>query len=131
MKEKFLRFMYGRYGMDTFGRFLLVSALISYFLSMFVAQRPLYLLALILLCYSYFRIFSKDIYKRSSENQLFLKKTAGVRRAWSSRKYQFQQRRAFHIYKCPTCRQKIRIPRGKGRIEIRCPKCNSTFIKHS
>lgn len=131
MKEKFLRFMYGRYGIDTFGRFLLGSALVCYLLYMFIGKNPLYLLALILLCYSYFRIFSKNIYKRSSENQLFLKKTAGIRRVWASKKYQFQQMRAFHIYKCPTCKQKIRIPRGKGRIEIRCPKCNSTFIKHS
>lgn len=131
MKEKFLRFMQGRYGIDTLGRFLLGSALVSYLLYMFIGKSLLYFLALIFLCYAYFRMFSKDIYKRSSENQNFLKKTAGIRRVWAGRKYHFQQMRAFHIYKCPTCKQKIRIPRGKGRIEIRCPKCNSTFIRHS
>ena len=131
MKEKFLRFMQGRYGIDTLGRFLLGSALVSYLLYIFIGKSLLYFLALIFLCYAYFRMFSKDIYKRSSENQNFLKKTAGIRRVWAGRKYHFQQMRAFHIYKCPTCKQKIRIPRGKGRIEIRCPKCNSTFIRHS
>ena len=57
----------------------------------------------------------------------------GIRlRAWfSTQKNLLAQRKTHQIYKCPTCRQKIRVPKGKGKIEIRCPKCQTRFIKKS
>ena len=131
MKEKFLRFMQGRYGIDTFGRFLLGSALASYLLYMFIGKSLLYFIALILLCYSYFRMFSKNISKRYAENQKYLTMTAGIRRKIASWKSQLAQRKIYHIYRCPGCKQKIRVPRGRGKIEIRCPKCNTRFVKKS
>ena len=72
-----------------------------------------------------------DHSKRYAENQLYLKYTAGIRKKISAIRYGFSQRKHYHIYKCPSCGQKIRIPRGKGKIEIRCPKCNAHFIKKS
>lgn len=131
MKEKFLRFMSGRNGMDHFNRALLISALLFYILSLFTNWGILYWLAFILLFYSYYRMFSRNLYKRSEENRTYLNKTANLRYKARSKWAQLKQMRTYHIYKCPTCRQKIRIPRGKGRIEIRCPKCQSTFIKNS
>ena len=113
MKEKFLRFMQGRYGADTLSKVLLGAGLI------------------VVLIYCYFRIFSRNVSKRYAENQAFLAKTYKIRMFFQRQKSIWKQRKVYHIYKCPGCKQKIRIPRGKGKIEIRCPKCGTTFIKKS
>ena len=131
MKEKLMRFMYGRYGTDSLGYFLMISALVLSLLSGFFDWGLVYILAEAVLVYTCFRMFSRNIYKRSAENQAFLKHTAKIRFWWHSQKSLMLQRKTHHIYKCPTCHQKIRIPKGKGRIEIRCPKCQTTFIKNS
>jgi len=131
MKEKFIRFMSGRNGVDELNRFLLIVTLICYFVSLFTGWKLLYSIAFVLLFYAYFRMFSRNLYKRSAENRTYLDKTANIRYKWNAKLSQLKQLRTHHIYKCPTCRQKIRVPRGKGRIEIRCPKCQSTFIKKS
>lgn len=131
MKEKFIRFMYGRYGMDSLGKFTIGAGLVAIFLSTFFRWRFLPLLSWILIITAYYRMFSRNIYKRSAENQKYLQKTAKIRSFLANQKNIWSQRKTHHIYTCPSCRQKIRIPRGKGRIEIRCPKCGATFIKKS
>ena len=132
MKDKFLRFMYGRYGVDQFSKCLVVFGILFLLLSGFTRNGGIfYLLSLAILVYSYFRMFSRNHSKRYAENQLYLKYTAGIRKKISAIRYGFSQRKHYHIYKCPSCGQKIRIPRGKGKIEIRCPKCNAHFIKKS
>lgn len=130
MKEKLYRFMYGRYGTDQFNKFLLTAALVCLIFSFF-GSNIFYLLALVLLIYSYFRMFSKNLYKRREENTKYLQYLYKVKQFWNTQKRDFKQRKTHHIYKCPSCHQKIRIPRGKGKIEIRCPKCSTTFIKKS
>lgn len=131
MKEKIMRFMYGRYGIDSLGRFLIGVSGVCFIISLFFRKSPFYTLGLLLLFYVYFRMFSRNIYKRSAENQDFLQRTAKIRGWFEKQKYTFKQLKTHHIYRCPTCKQKIRIPRGKGKIEIRCPKCNTTFVKRS
>lgn len=126
-----MRFMSGRNGVDELNRFLLMATLICYFISLFTHWSILYFIAIVLLFYGYFRMFSRNLYKRSEENRTYLNKTATLRYKWNAKLSQLKQLRTHHIYKCPTCKQKIRVPRGKGRIEIRCPKCQSTFIKNS
>lgn len=131
MREKLIRFMQGRYGMDYLGRFTIILGLAAIILSMFINSAILSILAWACIIYAYFRMFSRNIYKRSSENQAFLTKTYKIRCFFARQKNMMAQRKTHHIYKCPACKQKIRVPRGKGRIEIRCPKCNTTFIKKS
>ena len=131
MKEKLMRFMAGRYGFDPFGRATLIGALIVMVLSGLFESAILSLLAWALIIYTYFRLFSRNIYRRSAENQAYLEKTRGIRTWFNSQKSLMAQRKTHHIYKCPTCHQKIRVSRGKGRIEIRCPKCQTRFIKKS
>ena len=120
---------YGAYGPDSMNRFLLVSAMAVMFVSIFTRWDFLYAIALVLLIYVYFRMFSKNYTKRYAENQAFIKHTSGIRTFWTSQKKLMVQRKDYHIYKCPGCAQKI--PRGKGKVAVRCPKCNTEFIKKS
>lgn len=130
MKEKFYRFMQGRYGADNLSRFLMILVLICFVLSLFGAD-ILYPVAILLLIYTYFRMFSRNLYKRRKENSVYMQYEYKVKQFFLRKKQHLQQRKTHHIYKCPSCGQKIRIPRGKGKIEIRCPKCSHTFIKKS
>lgn len=131
LKERFMRFMYGRYGVDTLGKYSLGAGLATMVLSIVFDSYTLSLLSWFFIILTYFRMFSRNLYKRSSENQTFLNKTYKLRTWFGKQKNMMAQRKTHHIYRCPGCKQKIRVPRGKGRIEIRCPKCHTTFIKNS
>lgn len=134
LREKLAKLMYGRYGVDQLGRAMLIFALVLCVLSLFVPRRLsgiIYYISLILIILMYIRMFSKNIQKRYQENNKYLSLKASFLRKFQREKEIFSQRRFYHFYRCPHCRQRIRIPRGKGRIEIRCPKCSQTFIKKS
>ena len=134
LREKLAKLMYGRYGVDQLGRAMLIFALVLCVLSLFVPRRLsgiIYYISLILIILMYIRMFSKNIQKRYQENNKYLSLKASFLRKFQREKDIFSQRRFYHFYRCPRCRQRIRIPRGKGRIEIRCPKCSQTFIKKS
>ena len=122
--------MQGRYGNDQLNRFLMVLVMISLLISLF-GVRPFYLVGIAILVWSYSRMFSRNIYKRQAENSVYLRYEYKVRQKFAGWKKAAKQRKTHHIYKCPSCKQKIRIPRGKGKIEIRCPKCGQTFIRRS
>lgn len=130
MREKLYRFMQGRYGADQLNRFLMILVIVCLVFSLF-GFRIFYVLGIALLFYSYFRIFSKNLYKRREENAAYLRWEYEWKQRFGSWKRTMQQRKTHHIYRCPSCKQKIRVPKGKGRIEIRCPKCSQTFIKKS
>ena len=135
MKEKLMRVMQGRYGVDQLSKFLLVLGLVIVLASSFtgdgLAGVIFYILGWVVVILCYARTFSRNVQKRYAENQAFLAKTYGIRNFFRKQKNLWQQRRYYHIYTCPSCKQKIRIPRGKGKIEVRCPKCGTTFIKKS
>lgn len=130
-KNKMMQFMQGRYGADQMGQMLSAVSMVFLIISLFSRNQAWFLLALIGIVYNYFRMFSKNISKRYAENQKYLTMTAGIRRKLASWKSQLAQRKMYHIYRCPGCKQKIRVPRGRGKIEIRCPKCNTRFVKKS
>lgn len=130
-RDKLNKFMIGRYGSDSFSKALLTVAVILYFINIFVQHEVLTSLALLLLLYCYYRMFSRNVYKRANENQQFLYKTQKLRSSLDKYKRQFKDAKTHHIYRCPNCKQKIRVPRGRGRISIHCPKCNTDFIKKS
>lgn len=131
MMEKFRRFMMGRYGVDSFSKFLLVAGVVLACISSFTKLQILYFIGWAALLYSYFRVFSKNYAKRAAENQKYLQITAKISSKIPGFKNRSSRNSQYTIFKCPGCKQKIRVPSGKGKIEIRCPKCGRTFIKRS
>ena len=131
MKERMQRFMAGRYGNDQLNQFIFIVAIISMVLEIITRQSLFYTLTLVLLILAYVRVFSRNINKRYEENMKFLQKKDAILNKFRKQKYYAAQRRNFHIYTCPQCMQKIRIPKGKGKISITCPKCRTSFIKKS
>ncbi len=135
MRERIARFMQGRYGIDQFTNFLVFSALIILVIEMFIKVPVIRFLFNILsvatIFYAYFRMFSRNHSKRFSENEKYMKFHNNVKFFIAREKSHFQQRKTHHIYKCPQCKQSIRVPKGKGRIAITCPKCHTEFIKRS
>lgn len=131
MRERIARFMMGRYGADEFSRFLTLAALLCLVLNIFFRGGLFYILGIVLLVYAYYRMFSKNHGKRYTENMKYLQYKNKVTAMFRREKSHMQQRKTHHIYTCRNCRQKIRIPRGKGRIEITCPKCGFRFVKKS
>ncbi|MBQ4259107.1 MAG: hypothetical protein IJB84_02445 [Lachnospiraceae bacterium] len=133
MRDKLQRFMWGRYGNDRFNQFLMITAMVLWLLSLFV-RGSFYTLALVVMVYAYFRMFSRNIAKRSAENQWYLRHEMKVRSFLAKKKGQFTRVNAdktHRIYQCPNCKQKIRVPRGRGKIAITCRKCGNEFVRRS
>ena len=122
--------MYGRYGSDQLNVAILVAAVLvsltNSILTVFLRESAVYsgivapILSVIvygLLIYSFFRMFSRNIYKRQRENRRFTQ-------LWMRLKD-----RNNRYFRCPNCKQTVRVPRGRGKICIRCPKCGEKFTK--
>lgn len=130
MKERFRSFMQGRYGVDELSKVLLGVALGCAVISVFCGS-IFYLLGIALLAYVYFRMFSTNYEKRYRENRAFHDVRNRVCAFFRNKKSHMAQRKTHHIYKCPSCRQKIRIPKGRGHVLVTCPKCKCEFEKNS
>lgn len=130
LRMKMYHFMQGRYGSDNFNRFLFGTSFIFVILSFFWG-RIFWTLALVMLVYGYFRMFSKNHQARYKENNIYMKYFLRVKGFISTMKLRFKLRKTHHIYKCSNCGQNIKIPKGKGRICITCPRCKNEFIKVS
>jgi predicted membrane protein len=131
MKERIARFMQGRYGVDKLSQVMMGVALVCWVLSLITKWNIWSGLFFVLIIIVYVRMFSRNIPKRYAENQKFLVYYNKVAGKIQREKNLMKQRKTHHIYKCPSCKQKIRVPKGKGKISITCPKCRTEFIKRS
>ena len=117
----FRNFMMGRYGQDRLGTVLFAVGLGAMFVSMifgrFLWASAFSFLSWVLFLWCIFRMYSKNIEARSRENRAFTNFVAHLKD------------KNHRYFRCPQCRQTVRVPRGRGRINIRCPKCNRQFIK--
>lgn len=131
MREKLARFMVGRNGVDDLARFESWFVLVVLILSIFTRSGLLDLIAIAFIVHMYFRVFSRNVSKRYEENQKFLNFRYDWTVKWNKKKKHFEQRKMYKFYKCPMCRQEVRVPRGHGKICITCPKCREEFIRRS
>lgn len=115
------RFMEGRYGSDKLNTAILMVALVLVlvytFLPFGLVKIILWIISYVLMIWAIFRMLSRNTYRRYQENRRFLQIVDGIRD------------REHRYYNCPTCRQRVRVPRRKGKISITCPKCREKFIR--
>ena len=114
-------FMAGRYGTDKLNMLVLSVGLAVRLLSVFVQYAPVNLLLVVLsyglMIWAIFRTLSRNTYRRYQENRRFLQIVGRVKD------------RNNRYFDCPKCRQMVRVPRGKGKISITCPRCHEKFIR--
>lgn len=134
MKQHLMRFMAQRYGSDELNLFLSIIALILFFIAVIISGivgSLISIFALVLSLYGIFRMFSKNKQKRFSERMKFLQIKHNFSKAFARKKQRFSQRRTHKFYKCPDCKTTVRVPKGKGKIKITCPKCKTAFVRKS
>lgn len=136
MRERIVRFMAGRNGNDQLNRFLLLADVVLLLLSSILSRYSrlgglFYLLVLVLLGLTYYRMLSRDLYRRRSENERYLHvknqlfaKIRVLRERW-------KQRKNYKFFSCPSCKAVMRVPRGRGKIRIVCHKCGNSFLGKS
>ena len=90
-----------------------------------------YPLVLVLLGYSYFRMLSRNLYKRRTENERFLRLYGRVMSKLRLLKERWVQRRDYKFFTCPSCKAVMRVPKGHGKIKIVCRKCGNSFTGKS
>ena len=122
-------FMIGRYGPDQFYFAIFIAAVAVGIVAEFTKFGLLMLLSYVLLIYAMFRLLSRNIIKRRRENDRFLRYWWPIRQYFVMKAKRFKSRKTHKFFKCPACKNQLRVPRGKGKIQITCPKCGERFEK--
>lgn len=119
LAQRFQRFMIGRYGADRLNSVILVAAIVLEILYAFLGIYVFAILSMLLIGLALFRMFSRNKEKRARENHFLLQLVSEAKML-----------KNYHIYKCPGCGQKIRVPRKGGiTVDVSCPKCSTKFRK--
>ena len=94
-----------------------------------IVSSILWVLALVCLGLSYFRIFSRNVAKRRTENERFLQLVQPITKWVNRQKTKRRQKNLYCFFKCPQCGTVLRVPKGKGRVRITCKACGTVFEK--
>lgn len=130
IKYKLQRFFRNRYGADPLGLALVGTSLISSILASITRIGLFSIVSMIIMAYEIYRMFSKNYVKRRIENDHYMEYKTIVQRRWKVIRNSLQDRNN-HYYMCPKCHQIVRVPKGRGKIEITCPSCRNKFVKKS
>ncbi len=124
------RFMYGRNGMDELNIFMFFIYISLYLINIFLENIILNIFVVLIVAVVFFRIYSKNLIKRRKENQYFKYKITPIKKRVKLIVKGVKDRQHKYLL-CPYCGQNIRVPKGKGKIEITCPKCKRKFDNKS
>jgi len=129
----FRRFMIGRYGPDHLNTALIVLAIVFGLIGRLTGLTSFFAFSYLPLFLALFRMLSRNIPARRAENDRFLRYYWPVRTKIANRvktlSIRVKQRKTHKFFRCPSCKNLLRIPRGKGRVQVTCPKCGERFIK--
>jgi hypothetical protein len=129
MDNKWNKFMMGRYGSDQLTTFLLIISLLFALIGMLADLRLFTYFSYLPLGIAIFRVLSRNTAKRSMENYKFIMLIEPIYKRFNQKRSQINDLKTHRYYKCPSCRVTLRVPKGKGKIKITCPKCKSRFTK--
>ena len=121
----------GRNGFDSLSRFLTIVGLIILVASIVFRIFHLGIFGLVLSIIAIILFISRNISARHTENQAYLNLISGMKRNWNNRKDIHNDKKINKVVKCPNCGQKIRIPKGKGLLQVKCPNCRIEFRVNS
>lgn len=126
-QRKLMEWLQGRQGPDDLAVFSMNLAIVVVVVNLFARVSWLGWVALVLIAYSMFRIQSKNLGARARENEAFLK-ALGPARPWvQNPRAAWAELRAYKHVKCASCKQRVRVPRGKGKLRVTCPRCKTKF----
>lgn len=126
-RERISRFLYGRYGIDQLFYCLFALYIVLALVNMFVMSSILSFVMAAVAIYTFYRAFSKKVYKRQRENNIFLKYFGKLKR-FAARRWRAVKEFKTHIRRiCPNCKAKMRLKRIKGNHEVACPRCGKEF----
>ena len=126
LEYKAARFMYGRYGADELSRACLIAAGLMLIASVLLKLPILNLIGLVLLIWTEFRMYSKNIAKRRAERQAYLNLKYRTQRPFRVMKLNRTEKEYKH-FACPQCGRIVRVPKGHGRITVTCRQCGKSF----
>lgn len=121
------KFMMGRYGGDQLSMVLLIFSLLITFIAQLSGLPILAYISYVPLCISIYRILSRDIEKRRMENYKFAVAISPAYSWFNKMLKRAKDSKTHRYFKCPNCKTNLRVPKGKGKIVITCPKCNTEF----
>ena len=125
--NKLYEVLKSRYGIDELYRFSIIIVFILIIINLFIKSYIIELIEFIILVISFLRIFSKNKDRRRKENNIYLSYKNKLIKYLDYQKRKYYDRNTHMYKKCPSCRQKIRLPLKKGKHKVKCPKCKNTF----
>ena len=126
-RERIARYMMGRYGIDRLYYFLMAVCFILIVINLFLNSLLISLLESALIIYAFYRVMSRNIYKRQQENEKFIKLADRPKKFINLQKCK-KRDKGTHVYrKCPSCKNNLRLPKEKGEHTVVCPCCKHRF----
>lgn len=121
IREKIDKMLQGRYGIDEFGRMLVIVALGLYVIGAVLQNQWIFSLSIFIIIIVIYRMMSRQHWERGEENRSY---TRGLK-LW---KLRYENRKYSRIFVCKKCGRFIRVPKGKGKIQVTCTSCGDKTI---